>query len=212
MKSAMPFAGVKVPEMRRIAKALIAAHPLDAGTLWRDGVLGLWNGAELREERYVAIELFLAKRYAPLRTFDAAPIAEHLIVTGAWWDLVDSLAPPFLGELLLNDPARTVPLLVAWSRDDDTWKRRAALIAQLRLKKRTDEKLLFALIAPSLPSTEFFLRKAIGWALREYSKTAPASVAAYVRNHASRLSPLSRREAMRLIETTAPASRSASGR
>lgn len=207
MKSVMPFAGVKVPEMRRIAKALIAAHPLDSDTLWRDAVLGLWNGAEWREERYVAIEVFLAKRYAPLRSFEAAPIAEHMIVTGAWWDLVDSLAPPFLGELLLHDSARTVPLLEEWSRDDDMWKRRAALIAQLRLKKRTDEKLLFALIAPSLASTEFFLRKAIGWALREYSKTAPKSVGDYVQQHASRLSPLSRREATKIIGSTAPRSR-----
>jgi len=200
MKSAMPFAGVKVPEMRRIAKSLIAEHVFDTTTAWRAACAALWNAAERREERYIAIELLLARRYAAWRTFDIVPLAEHFIVTGAWWDYVDSIAPAVLGELLLAEPRRTVPLLRRWSADDDIWRRRSTLIAQLRLKKRTDEKLLFELIKPSLDSREFFLRKAIGWALREYSKTAPTAVARYVKREHARLSPLSRREAMKIID------------
>ena len=112
---------------------------------------------------------------------------------------VDSVAPTVFGDLLLAERQRTAALLRRWSMDDDIWRRRSTLIAQLRLKRRTDEKLLFELIEPSLDSREFFLRKAIGWALREYSKTAPARVARYVEKE-SRLSPLSRREALKVIE------------
>jgi 3-methyladenine DNA glycosylase AlkD len=202
MKSAMPFAGVKVPEMRRIAKLLARDHVFDTAAAWRDACTALWDGAERREERYVAIELLLARRYAAWRTFDVVPLTEHFIVTGAWWDYVDSIAPTVLGDLLLAEPRRTVPLLRRWSADDDMWRRRSTLIAQLRLKKRTDEALLFELIEPSLESSEFFLRKAIGWALREYSKTAPGAVARYVKREHARLSPLSRREALKIIDRT----------
>jgi 3-methyladenine DNA glycosylase AlkD len=202
MKSAMPYAGVKVPEMRRIAKTLSCEHEFVMEAAWRDACTTLWNGAQYRGERYIAIELLLARRYAPWRTFDIVPIAEHFIVTGAWWDYVDSIAPTLLGDLLLTEPRRTAALLKRWSTDRDIWRRRSALIAQLRLKQRTDEKLLFELIEPSLDSREFFLRKAIGWALREHSKTSPARVARYVEKE-SRLSPLSRREALKVIERRA---------
>jgi 3-methyladenine DNA glycosylase AlkD len=186
--------------MRRIAKTLIGEHAFDDREVWREACMDLWDGARFREERYIAIELLLARRYATWRTFDIVPLAEHFIVTGAWWDYVDSVAPTVFGDLLLDEPARTATLLRRWCTDDDIWKRRATLIAQLRLKKRTDEALLFELIEPSLASKEFFLRKAIGWALREYSKTAPTVVARYVQRERARLSPLSRREAMKVIE------------
>jgi 3-methyladenine DNA glycosylase AlkD len=200
MKSVMPYAGVKVPEMRRIAKSLLDEHPFDTDAVAHDACLTLWDRAKFREERYVAIELLLARRYAPLRAFERLALTEHLIVTGAWWDYVDSIAPAVFGPLLIDDRRRTVSLLEQWSTDDDLWKRRSALLSQLRLKRDTDESLLFRFIEPSLDSSEFFLRKAIGWALREYSKTAPQSVSRYVKAHESRLSPLSRREALKVIE------------
>jgi 3-methyladenine DNA glycosylase AlkD len=87
----------------------------------------------------------------------------------------------------------------AWSRSEDVWKRRTSILCQLGFKKDTDLKLLYGCIEPSLGSKEFFLRKAIGWALRQYAWTNPEEVRRYVRNNTARLSPLSRREAMKNI-------------
>ena len=86
------------------------------------------------------------------------------------------------------------------ARDDDTWKRRSAILAQLGFKQATDARALFQWIEPSLSSKEFFLRKAIGWALREYSKSNPEAVRNYVDAHATTLSPLSQREALKVID------------
>jgi 3-methyladenine DNA glycosylase AlkD len=91
------------------------------------------------------------------------------------------------------------PIVLGWSRHDDHWLRRTSIICQVGSKGLTDQDLLFACIEPSLHERDFFLRKGIGWALREYSKTSPAAVRAYVAEHADRLSALSRREALRLL-------------
>jgi 3-methyladenine DNA glycosylase AlkD len=87
----------------------------------------------------------------------------------------------------------------AWSRAGDLWKRRSAVLCQLSFKRDTDLELLYECIERAMDEREFFLRKAIGWALREYAKTDPAEVRRYVRQHAQRLSPLSQREALRRI-------------
>lgn len=92
------------------------------------------------------------------------------------------------------------------ARDDDTWKRRSAILAQLGFKQATDASALFQWIEPSLSSKEFFLRKAIGWALREYSKTNPEAVRKYVAANGTRLSPLSQREAMKVVDGAPAAS------
>jgi len=122
---------------------------------------------------------------------------EELIVTGAWWDYVDVLASHCLGELLRRHPREISKKMKEWSRSDNLWKRRSAILCQLQFKKDTDLKLLYACIAPSMDSTEFFLRKAIGWALRQYAWTDPVEIARYVREHDAALSPLSKREALK---------------
>jgi 3-methyladenine DNA glycosylase AlkD len=91
--------------------------------------------------------------------------------------------------------------MLAWSQCDDLWKRRTAIICQLSFKKDTDLALLYACIQPALDSSEFFLRKAIGWALRQYAWTDPEEVIRYVREHEHRLSGLSRREALKNVKT-----------
>jgi 3-methyladenine DNA glycosylase AlkD len=115
-------------------------------------------------------------------------------VTGAWWDLVDELTRP-VGAVLraVGPPAASV--VRAWSTDDDLWLRRAAILCQLGARAGTDRVLLADCIAPNLADREFFIRKAIGWALRDLARTDPVWVAAYVRAAGDRLSPLSRREA-----------------
>jgi 3-methyladenine DNA glycosylase AlkD len=126
------------------------------------------------------------------------PMLEEMVVTGAWWDLVDELAP-VIGELLRRHPKQMRPLMRRWSTDHDLWKRRVSIICQLKFKRDTDLELLYANIEPNLTDRDFFIRKAIGWALRQYAWTDPGEVARYVRSNESRLSGLSKREAMKNI-------------
>jgi 3-methyladenine DNA glycosylase AlkD len=130
---------------------------------------------------------------------DALPVYEELIVTGAWWDYVDDVATHRLPVLLRHHREEMTREMLAWSRGDDLWKRRAAILCQLPLKAQTDLELLRRCIEPALDSREFFLRKAIGWALRQYARTDPGWVVAYVQEHAARLRPLSKREALKAL-------------
>jgi 3-methyladenine DNA glycosylase AlkD len=190
LKSAMPLYGVPRAGHREIARAL---PPLETFGAWRDAVLELWRGAQHREERYVALDMMALPRYRAFRTMDALPLYEELIVTGAWWDLVDPVATRRLEELFPD----VVPVLREWSVSDDMWLRRSAIIAQVHRKAGTDFPLLAELIEPNRGDREFFIRKAIGWALREYSKTDPDAVARYCETH--ELSGLSRREALKHV-------------
>ena len=196
MKSQMRYLGIQTVPFRKAAKAVLATYPVDSFEDWRDAVIELWRKARFREERYAAIELVGYGKYRELRTLDALAIYEEMITTGAWWDLVDSIAANRLGELLREHPREMRRILRGWAIADDIWKRRSAIIAQLKFKKDTDLKLLYECIRPSLDRKEFFLRKAIGWALRQYGWTDPKEVVRYVKDHESRLSPLSRREAL----------------
>lgn len=197
MKSAMPFRGVRAPQQTRAFRAIFAAHPLGSAEEWRATVLALWREAAFREERYAALALLGDRRYRAYRTPDALPLYEELIVTGAWWDVVDGVAIHRMGELLARAPEPVRATMLAWSADPDRWKRRTAILCQCARKRETDEALLFACIAPNLGDGDFFIRKAIGWALREYAKVQPEAVRHYVRVQADALSPLSRREALK---------------
>jgi 3-methyladenine DNA glycosylase AlkD len=198
MKSTMPYRGVRMPQVRMICKQAFAEHSLASSDEWQAGVLELWRSAEFREERYAAMELAGHKRYASFRTPTVMPMFEEMIVTGAWWDHVDEAAH-HVGRLLRSDPKVMRPMLQAWSTDENLWKRRVAIICQIGFKKDTDLELLYANIEPNLEDRDFFIRKAIGWALRAYAWTDPEEVARYVRAHETRLSPLSRREALKNI-------------
>lgn len=200
MKSAMPYLGVPTPPLRRICREVFERHPLDDFASWRDTVLALWRGATHREHRYAAVELASARRYRALQTTRAFPLYEEMIVSGAWWDYVDALAHR-LGDILRREPARATARLRAWARSPDPWKRRAAILSQLGFKGQTDLALLHACIAPSMASDEFFLRKAIGWALRDLAWSDPVTVVRYVKRWEHTLSPLTRREALKNVAT-----------
>ena len=199
MKSELPFHGVRVPEVRRLARALIKDRPLPDAVAWEEAVLEIWRAATHREQRYAAIEVAYAPRCRRWLRPGCLGMLEEMIVTGAWWDYVDQLAPKHIGHLLASYRTDIRPILMSWAEDPDIWKRRTAIIAQLRFKDGTDTELLFSAIEASIDEKEFFLRKAIGWALREYSKTAPEVVADYVATHHHRLSSLSRREALKWL-------------
>lgn len=199
MKSEMPFAGVATPALRKIAREVFSAHPQPSEERWQQAILALWRNAKYREERYAAIGLARAKPYRAFRTPAACPMFEEMIVTGAWWDYVDEIAINLIGELLRDHAGFMRGVLLDWARDADLWRRRSAIIAQLKFKAGTDLELLLAAIEPAMESKEFFLRKAIGWALREHSKTNPAFVIDFVGRNAATLSGLSKREAFKVM-------------
>jgi 3-methyladenine DNA glycosylase AlkD len=197
MKSAMPYLGVMSTPMREACREVFATHLLSDFDEWRDTVLALWHGAQFREERYAALELVGATRYRSFRTLDALALYRELIVSGAWWDLVDGLATHEIADLLRKHPEEMRPVILDWAHGADPWLRRTAIICQVGLKRTTDRELLYACIEPNLPERGFFLRKAIGWALREYAKAEPEAVRVYVEANAARLSGLSKREALK---------------
>ncbi len=199
MKSSMPYYGIQATEQRAIFREIFARRPLATYADWRDTVLHLWRTAKYREERYAAIELTGYRRYAAFQTLETLPLYEELIVTGAWWDLVDSVATHRIGGLLHCYPEVMKPEMRVWAICGDLWKRRSSILCQLTFKKGTDLSLLYECIGPSLSSKEFFLRKAIGWALRQYAWTDPHEVLRYVRRKRRELSPLSKREALKNI-------------
>ncbi len=197
MKSAMPYLGVSTVPRRTVLKPLFAGLDWSDGKAWQADVLAIWRDADFREERYAALELTGVKAARAFQTIDALPLYEEMIVTGAWWDYVDEIAGHRLWTLLRNDRAAMTKQMRAWSTDANMWKRRSSIICQLPAKQATDLDLLYACIEPSIGSSEFFLRKAIGWALRQYAWTDPDEVTRYVAANEHRLSGLSKREALK---------------
>ena len=183
MKSAMPFLGVAAPARAALLREL---QPLLADRAAVSAAAeALWDGAQAREERYVATAL--ARRLAPEP--DRLPVHRHWIVTGAWWDHVDEIASRLVGPALRADPPSVTPVLRTWIRAPDRWLRRTTVICQLGARDRTDLALLTEAIEANLDDGDFFLRKGIGWALRQHARTDPEWVRTFVATHPA-LSPL----------------------
>ncbi len=206
MKSALPFRGLAMPELRAVLRPLLAdpgLAPADRAE-WERAVRALWDEPEVREERYAALAVAGHRAARPWQDPDALPLYRYLVQTGAWWDLVDAVAPRRVGPILRASPESVTPLIRAWAADDDLWVRRAAILAQLGHGADTDTELLSDVLAlnleGSLHGREFFVRKAVGWALRQYARTDPEWVRAWVAAHASELSGLSRREALKHLD------------
>lgn len=190
MKSSMPFLGVRVPDVRRIVRSE-AKDVTDPGELLAVA-LELWDEASHREERYGALGL-LGMR-ALRGDLALVHAIDHMVRTGAWWDFTDDLAHR-LADLHDAEPDQTAEIVREWCVDEDFWMRRIAIISQLGRRDRVDRILLADVIRPNLGDREFFIRKAIGWALRDHARVAPDWVSAYAESH--ELSPLSRREALK---------------
>ena len=199
MKSEMPYLGVQTPALNAICRKVFTAHPLETQKCWLDTILAIWRNADYREERYAAIKLAEHRAYDDFQTLDAFPCYEEMVTDGAWWDYVDAIASRLVGNLLTQYPEQMKTRMLEWAHSTDIWKRRTSIICQLKFKEATDFDLLRACIAPSIEHREFFLRKAIGWALREYAKTDPDQVIAYIAENTHRLSTLSKREGVRIL-------------
>jgi 3-methyladenine DNA glycosylase AlkD len=198
MKSTMPFLGLTSPVRRALVRPLLddPAMRLESREQWEAAVRRLWDEAQFREERYAALDLLRHRAYRSWHDPDAMPLVEHLVVTGAWWDLVDEVSG-VVGDVLLVDPEGEGLRMRAWAESENLWLRRSAILSQLRHEERTDLSLLEDVIEPNLDDHEFFVRKAIGWALRQYARTDPVWVREFVDRHTHRISGLSRREALK---------------
>jgi 3-methyladenine DNA glycosylase AlkD len=196
MKSAMPFRGVPKSPRSALLKQVLADQVLPDRVNFLATIRALWRDAEFREERYAAIELSGHRAYVQWQDPDLLELYEEMIVTGAWWDYVDEIAIRRIGPILRESPSVVVPIMLGWSAGADLWRRRTAIICQVGAREDTDTELLSRTIEPAIGEPEFFLRKGIGWALREYAKTAPDWVRSFVDEHPE-LSGLSRREALK---------------
>lgn len=215
MKSEMPYRGITSGELKALLKPLLADEGLRPATReeWEATVLALWDGAAFREERYAATALLGHRAYRAWCDPDLVPLLRHLIVTGAWWDHVDELASHHVGPILLRHNEVMTPVTRAWAHGagpvsgDDLWLRRTAIICQLTFKESTDLDLLSEAIEANLETTAdgkptaygstFWIRKAIGWALRQHARTDPDWVLDYVAAHGHRMSGLTKREALK---------------
>ena len=187
MKSAMPFLGVPLPGVRAVVRDAVAACPPASASDLRREVESLWDGAAFREERYAATALLTTPAGRRFVDTSFLPLYERLIVAGAWWDHTDELARR-VGELLRRDPAAVRPEVRAWQTSPDRWLRRVSVICQLGFRDDTDRTLLAEAIEANLSEADFFLRKAIGWALRDLARTDPC-LGADLRRHPSRAEP-----------------------
>jgi 3-methyladenine DNA glycosylase AlkD len=185
----LPCLGVRRPVVRRTVRALARGQDPD---VLLAAVVALWDTATHREQRYAAQDL-LGLRWTRGRV-DLLDLHRHHVVTGAWWDHVDEVAHR-IAALHDAHPELMAATARRWSTSDDLWLRRLAILGQLGRKDRIDLALLADLIEPNVADTEFFIRKAIGWALREAARGDPDWVRTFVAEH--ELSPLSRREALK---------------
>ena len=196
MKTEMPFYGVQKPGRVPIVKELVRNYPLSTRGDYERLVLALWRLAH-REEKYIAQAV--AVKHRQFIVPESLPLYRRLIVEGAWWDFVDEASTHMVRVLALRHPSEAWPEIDNWISDGDMWLRRSAIICQIGAKERTDVDRLFSFCRQRAFEKEFFIRKAIGWALREYAKTNGEAVAGFVTEHREDLSGLSYREATKHI-------------
>jgi 3-methyladenine DNA glycosylase AlkD len=194
MRDQFEFLGIKSPERKMLLREFFQRHgPPDIADL-PAYVLELWAWPE-REYQYAAQALIekVKRKHLPAHI----DLFEATVVQKSWWDTIDWTASHPVGDLFRRFPDLRTQTIARWRQSDNFWLRRVTLIFQLHYKDQTDEALLFELIGENLGSTEFFINKAIGWALREHSKRNADAVRQFVSQHD--LAPLSRKEALKWL-------------
>ncbi|MEW2175689.1 DNA alkylation repair protein [Streptomyces sp. NPDC005406] len=193
MKHVAPFLGIPTPRRRALSRIVLEGTARPQESDCTAVALRCWALPE-REYHYFAADYL--RRHIARCSSGFVPVLRHLVTTVPWWDTVDTLAAHVAGPLVAADPElrRTMD---EWIEDDDLWIVRTALLHQLRFKEATDAHRLFAYCLRRADHPDFFVRKAIGWCLREYAKTDPAAVRDFVDDARDRLAPLSVREATR---------------
>jgi 3-methyladenine DNA glycosylase AlkD len=196
MREQFPFLGIPNPLRRALSREVLAGLPRPSVDDLRAVALACWD-LPAREYRYFAVDWL--SRYASLATAEFLDTVRFLITTDPWWDTVDGLASKVVGTIVSTHPA-TVSTMDSWLVEDDLWLIRTALLHQLTYKDRTDAERLFRYCLVRAGHRDFFIRKAIGWALRQYAWIEPELVRRFVLEHRALLSPLSVREALKNVE------------
>ena len=198
MRSQFEFLGIPTPERTEWTRAFFKEQGYPEISELEYVVTSLWNLPE-REYHYVALGIL--DKSVKKMSQESIQLFEHLIMTKSWWDTVDHIAANLVGTHFTRYPQLIPSYVDKWLSSDDLWLQRTALLFQLKWKQQTDEQLLFKTVEHLMHSEEFFIRKAIGWALREYSKTSPERVVEFVRTRP--LSSLSTREALKVVHKAA---------
>ncbi|THF52681.1 DNA alkylation repair protein [Flavobacterium supellecticarium] len=193
MKHHFQFYGIKAPLRKQITKQIWSLHKTEVKNNAREIGLTLLQQQQ-REFHYAAMEI-LEKELRGKFVKTDIELIEKTLTTDSWWDTVDFLAKYLLGNYLTQFPEETDTVISRFSDSDNMWLNRSAILFQLGYKSKTDAALLFALCEKHSGSGEFFIQKAIGWALREYAKTDPKAVIKFVSE--TTLKPLSNREALK---------------
>ena len=201
MKTDMPFYGVQKPARTQILRRLKRECAPDSHAEYLALSAALWELPH-REEKYLAQGV--ATAFPEFMIPDSLPLYRRFIVDGAWWDFVDETATHMICELVLDHPAEIWPVVDRWNEDEDMWLRRTSILCQIGAKGRTDTERLFRFCEARMHDKEFFIRKAIGWSLREHAKTDPQAIADFVTRHRGDLSGLSYREATKHIGDLLP--------
>lgn len=195
MRNHFSFFGIKTEDRRQIFKTLCKENQSEISEKPRAIALELYSKTQ-RELHYCAIEILIKQLKGNYKKEDIQLI-EKCIVTNSWWDSVDTIAKYILGEYLLEFAFETENVIERFSNSENMWLNRSAILYQLGYKQKTNFDLLQSECEKHKNSNEFFIQKAIGWALREYAKTNPLAVINYVTK--TNLKPLSRKEALKNI-------------
>lgn len=194
MKNLFEYYGIAAPVRQDISRQFISQYGLAPSEELEFIIDELWNLPE-REYQYFGMEL--AARYIKKSSIHDIHLYEKMIAGKSWWDTVDFIAAKLVGAWLQKFPDQIPVYTQKWIESGNIWLQRTALLFQLKYKHRTDPGLLEKIILQLNTDQEFFIRKAIGWILREYSKTNPAWVTEFIQTHP--LSVLSKREGLKII-------------
>ena len=193
MRNMFDFYGLPAPRRKEVYNDIIRTDKKAKVVDWK--FLDKCYDDKHRELQYLVYDYLLAlKQYV---SFDDIPKIKYYITTKSWWDTIDFLCK-VIGDIGLRDP-RVKDLMIDWSKNENIWLKRTAIEHQLGLKDKTDTKLLEIIIVNNFGSNEFFVNKAIGWALRDYSKTDPEFVKNFINRHRDEMDGLSIKEASKYL-------------
>jgi 3-methyladenine DNA glycosylase AlkD len=192
MKNQSEFYGIKAPIRRLLMQEFLKETGLPDPHQLSAIISNAWEQPQ-REFQYSAMEILYKMRKHS--TPQLITLYEFMICHKSWWDTVDYIAPNLVGDWFARYPEQRDEIIAKWMKSENIWLQRACLLFQLKYKDRTDAPFLFSLVTKLKTHKEFFIRKAIGWSLREYAKVNPEPVRSFVEN--STLSGLSQREAMK---------------
>lgn len=195
MRNQFQFYGINSPQRTKILQQFLQENGLPKPEKLSEILAIMWEKPQ-REWQYAALYIF--QKIIKKSKNDFLELAESLIIQKSWWDTIDTIAPTIIGEILLYLPEKKEEYTEKWALSDNFWLKRTSIIFQLHYKSKTNTDLLEKYILLNIESKEFFIQKAIGWALRQYARIDKEFVKNFVKKNEN-LSSLSKREALKHI-------------